>query len=538
MNKRAAIYARYSTDLQNERSIEDQLALCRGFAERNGLRVVEVYSDAAVSGASTVNRSGFLKLMQDASTKRFDIVLAEDVDRISRDQADYHTAQKHLAFLGIETWTAQSGKITGIEGSVRAMMSAYFIDNLAHKVRRGLAGVVRSGRHAGGRAYGYQPIPGKPGELEIVREEAEVIRRIFAEYVAGSTPREIAYGLNRDRIPSPRGGRWAASTINGNKARGHGFLQNELYAGRLVWNRVKNIRDPNSGRRIQRPNPKAALTEQEAPHLAIVTRELFDAAQRRKAERSHGSPHHHRRPRHILSGLLKCGACGAGMSVFGRDKSGKIRIRCSAAKENNTCPDPKTFYLPTVEEAVLVGLKRELKHPKVIAEYFREYVEERNRLAAGAKKGRAKLERRLAAAQAEWDRTFKAYQSGILSEETAFKELPRLQSECDRLKVELAAEPVAENTIAFHPAALARYEGQLARLQETLASGAAEGDAEAYGAIRELVESVIVRRDHERRGGVEVEITGRLSALLGGSAYPHGIREHSFSGSGGAGRGI
>ena len=79
--------------------------------------------------------------------------------KVSRDEADYHGARKRLAFLGIKIHPAHGGEISGIEGSVRAMMGALFLENLAHKVRRGLAGVVRSGRHAGGRSYGYLLMP-------------------------------------------------------------------------------------------------------------------------------------------------------------------------------------------------------------------------------------------------------------------------------------------------------------------------------------------------------------------------------------------
>lgn len=543
--KRVAIYARYSTDLQNERSIEDQLVLCRAAAERQGFHVVETYTDAAVSGASTINRPGWLKLTRDAEAKRFDLVLAEDLDRISRDQADYHAARKRLTFLGIEIWTAHGGKLTAFEGSMRAAMAENFLENLGHKVRRGMSGTIRNGRHAGGRAYGYRArleldAGGKPihGLLEIMPEEAEVVRRIFQEYSEGRSAREIAHDLNRDRIPAPRGGRWSASTINGNKARGHGFLQNELYAGRLVWNRVKNVRDPSTGRRIQRANPKADFTEQEAPHLAIVSREVFAAVQEWKAQRSHGAPHVHRRPKHILSGLLKCGACGSGLSVAGRDKSGKIRLRCSAHKESNTCPDPKTFYLAAVEETVVAGLKRELQNPEVTAEYVRTYIEERNRAAREASGNRKQLERKLAKASEELERTLKLYQRGVLSEELAARELPRLQEECRDHKAKLEAEPVAANAITLHPTALARYEAQLARLQETLADGTSAADGEEPTAIRELVESVIVRRDPERLGGVAVEITGRLSALMGGAAFPHGVRAKNVGGISGAGRGI
>ena len=524
MTKRTAIYARYSTDLQNERSIEDQLALCRSYAERNGLLIVDTYTDAAVSGSSTVNRQGWLKLMRDAEAKRFDLVLAEDVDRISRDEADYHTARKRLAFLGIEIWTAHSGKVTGIEGSVRAMMASHYIENLAHKTRRGLAGVIKSGRHAGGRAYGYRTVPGKPGELEIIPEEAEVVRRIFTDYVCGRTPREIAHALNNEGTPPPRGKRWSASTINGNKARGYGVLQNELYAGRLVWNRVRMVRDPATGKRISRANPKSAWQTQEAPHLAIVSREVFDAAQFRKAARSIGGGHKHRRPKRLLSGLLKCGACGSGMSVFGADKTGKVRIRCTAATESNSCPDPRTFYLLAVEETVVDGLRRELQDPKVLTEYARTYIEERNRIAQRAAQDRGKLERKLAKVSGEYDRTLRLYQKGVLSEEVAERKLPRLQAERDRLTAELEAEPVVENKITFHPGTLARYEGALARLQTELEKGAAESDAEQAAAIRELVETVTVRRDPSRRGGVEVEISGRLAALLNAPVYPGHLR--------------
>src|ERR1700688_2824511 len=102
-----------------------------------------------------------------------------------------------------------------------------------------------------------------------------------------------------------------------------------------------------------------------------------------------------RRPRHMLSGMLRCGACGAGMSTNGKDKSGRIRIRCSAATESGACRDAKTFYLTTVEGAVLAGLKAEMRHPSVIAEYVRTYHDERKRLSAKANARRAHLELRL-----------------------------------------------------------------------------------------------------------------------------------------------
>src|SRR5262249_54764649 len=89
----------------------------------------------------------------------------------------------------------------------------------------------------------------------------------------------------------------------------------------------------------------------------------------------------------------------------------------------------------------------------------------------------------------------------------------------DALKTQLAAAPETEKVVALHPMALKRYEGQLARLQEVLAAGSAAGDTEAAAAIREIVETVTVRPDPERLGGVLIEIVGRLNALLGDNAH-------------------
>jgi site-specific DNA recombinase len=180
---RTAIYARFSSDKQSDRSIEDQVALCRAFCEREGLRVVAIYDDRAISGASTVNRPGWLKLMQDANAGKFDIVAAEALDRISRDQEDLAGIYKRLRFRQIEIWTVQDGVAGEIHVGVKGLVGALYLKDLAQKTKRGQAGVVRDGRHNGGRCYGYRPVAGRPGVLKVQEEEAAVVRRtIIARY--------------------------------------------------------------------------------------------------------------------------------------------------------------------------------------------------------------------------------------------------------------------------------------------------------------------------------------------------------------------
>src|SRR6266852_396806 len=92
---RAAIYARYSTDLQSAASIEDQVRLCRERITREGWALVATYNDRAQSGASAL-RAGYQQLLEDARAGRFDFIVAEALDRLSRDQEDVAALYKHL----------------------------------------------------------------------------------------------------------------------------------------------------------------------------------------------------------------------------------------------------------------------------------------------------------------------------------------------------------------------------------------------------------------------------------------------------------
>ncbi|MER8782477.1 recombinase family protein [Mesorhizobium sp. M1006] len=521
---RAAIYARFSTDLQNERSIDDQLTLCRTYAEREGLNVVATFDDRARSGGSVMGRDGLLHLMDKAREHEFDVLVVEALDRLSRDMEDLAGIHKRLSFLGIEIRAVHEGVVNTVLVGLRGLVGQLYREDNAHKVRRGQAGRVNKGLHAGGLTYGYSYLLGDPGKRLIAEDEAEVVRRVFREYVDGRTPRDIAYNLNKDGIPPPRGRVWNASTINGNAQRGTGLLQNELYAGRLIWNKVRMVKDPDTGKRISRPNPRGEWQTVEVPDLAIISPELFEAARARKKARAVTHPSHQRRPRHMLSGLLRCGACGAGMSSNGKDKSRRIRIRCSAATENGTCPDPKTFYLDTVENAVLNGLTAEMRHPDVIAQYVQTYHEERRRLAAETDAKRTRLERRLGELSREIDRLVNAIAKGHGDPAVLGPQSTALNEERKCIVAELDNVPAPTDVIALHPAVLARYEEQLNQLQTGLAEGVVAGDSETAEAMRDLIETVTVFRDPSRIGGIEVEIAGRLTALLGEDAFPNGVK--------------
>ncbi|CAN5237353.1 hypothetical protein BH11PSE5_BH11PSE5_27090 [soil metagenome] len=130
---RIALYARYSSDQQSAASIEDQLRICRERAIREGWHVVQTYQDAAISGASLFLRPGIQSLVQDAQAGRFDIVLAEALDRVSRDQADVATLYKHLQFARVPLVTLAEGEISELHVGLKGTMNALFLKDLAKK---------------------------------------------------------------------------------------------------------------------------------------------------------------------------------------------------------------------------------------------------------------------------------------------------------------------------------------------------------------------------------------------------------------------
>src|SRR5579863_4409148 len=192
---RAAIYARYSTDLQREASIEDQVRVCRQRIDHEGWQFAATYSDAASSGASRL-RPGYQKLLEDARASQFDVVVAEALDRLSRDQEDVAALYKQLSFAGVRLLTLAEGDISELHVGLQGTMNALFLKDLAQKVRRGLEGRVREGRSGGGLCYGYDVVREHDARGELVHggrqvneDEAEIVRRIFSEFAAGRSPR-------------------------------------------------------------------------------------------------------------------------------------------------------------------------------------------------------------------------------------------------------------------------------------------------------------------------------------------------------------
>ena len=387
---RAAIYARYSSDMQSEASIEDQVRICRERIGAEGGDAGQVYTDHAISGASMM-RPGLQMLMQDGAAGRFDVVYAEALDRLSRDQEDIAAIFKRLSFAGIRIVTLAEGEIGQLHIGLKGTMNALFLKDLADKTRRGLRGSIEAGRSGGGNSYGYDVVRrigpnGEPeaGERTINEAEATVVRRIFADYAKGISPRAIAKALNAEGVPGPSDKGWGASTIHGNPKRGTGILNNELYVGRLVWNRLRYLKDPDTGKRVSRPNPECDWVIHDVPELRIIDQSLWDRVKARQAAASlpqrtnrGAAMGQARRARYLFSGLLTCGECGGGMSVIS-----STHVGCSAARNKGTCSNRRTIARTEIERRVLGALGQRLMDPELFAVFCDEFTAEMNRLAA------------------------------------------------------------------------------------------------------------------------------------------------------------
>ncbi len=518
---RAALYARYSSDNQNAASIADQVRLCREQAEREGWNVVETYQDAAVSGASVTLRPGVQALLQDALAGRFDVVLAEALDRVSRDQADVATLFKHLRFAGVEIVTLAEGAICELHVGLKGTMNALFLKDLAAKTHRGLRGRVEQGKSGGGLCYGYDVVKqsntdGEPlrGARSINAAEAEIVRRVFRDFAAGVSPRAIARRLNAEGIPGPAGKLWIDTTLRGHARRGTGLINNELYIGRLVWNRLRYMKDPASGKRVSRLNPPEQWIVKEVPELRIVDDALWQAVKERQAvlaityapaiKAGHAERlNRTHRPRALLSGLVFCGSCGGRYVLRGQSRYG-----CANHIMNASCPNSRTIARSVLEDRVLAGLRDRLMAPEVAAAAMRAYVEESNRLKregramAGAdRRALVQVDKRIAEIVAVMEAG--GYSRALMAR------LQSLESEQADLKRRL--ESTTEEQPDTLPTIAGLYRAKVERLAEALQHP--EERAAATQAIRDIVDKITLTPG-PRRGQIDATLHGDLGTIL------------------------
>lgn len=542
---RSVVYARFSTALQRDASVEDQIRQCKAFIAGKGWSFVRSYEDRAMSGASAF-RPAYQKMRDDSRAGAFDVVVAVSLDRFSRDQEDTAALYKRLKHLGIPIVTIAEGEVTPLHVAFAGAMNSIALTLLAEKTWAGLEGRVLQGCSGGGIPYGYrldESRNGRDGNADkagkgdrgyrvIDPEQAEIVRRIFSAYADGVAPRAIAFALNREGIPGPRGSAWAQSTINGNRQRGTGILNNEIYVGRLVWNRLEYRKDPDTGKRVSRLNPETDWRVVDVPGLRIVPPELWDAAKARQHALDAGlekkrDPDKNRRsgicgtrrPQHLLSGLIRCSICGGGMSLVGGTSYG-----CSTARNKGTCSNRRTIQKHHLETMVLDGLKAQLMAPDAVKAFVAEFHREINRRNAERRAQSDLIRRDTEKVDREIQAIVEAIKRGAFSAALQ-RELSMLEArQADFVRQAQAPAPAA---VTIHPNASELYRRKVADLHLALAEPATRGAAAEV--LRGLIDEIRVTPEGD---GNLVELVGELAALLqlSGSKNAASVNEAAHSG--------
>lgn len=301
--KTAAIYARYSSDLQRSESIDAQIRACRYYAQRFNLDVVRIFSDAAKSGRSVAGRDQFNAMMDAAKAKQFDVLLVHKLNRFSRSGTDTLNNKASLECAGVELISVTERLDNTPEGKLMLYvitgMNEFYSANLAAETMKGLRENAYNRKHTGGLPpLGYDVDP-TTKQLIINREEAKAVQTIFSMYLAGYGYGDITRTLNANGWRSKRGALFGRNSI-------HDILINEKYTGVLTYDKIAS-KTPDG--KMNRRKFKEEYIRIEGGCPQIISKEDFERVKRKLKENQH-RPRDRAVENYILSGKIYCGVCG------------------------------------------------------------------------------------------------------------------------------------------------------------------------------------------------------------------------------------
>ncbi len=349
--------------------------------------------------------------------------LVDDLSRLSRDLGDtWRIVFEDLACVGIKVIDASTGIASDSDGArltfgAMALVNDTFLQLVKKETHRGLEGRALQGFATGGKCYGYSsvqeenpPDPDHPRRVPVIDQtEAAVVVRIFRAFIAGQSCQRIAYSLNEEGIPAPHdGGKgnkqgrgWGHTTVRA-------MLLNERYIGRWTWNRQKWVRVPGKKSRRALTRPAAEHVTREVLTLRIVAPDLWERAQGRFPKRRQGKGRAMgggKMGSTLLTGLLRCGACGGSFVVVSRRHKNGVTYAnygCTVnrSRGDSICSNARTVSEKKVTHAVIETLKAQLTVPTLL-ERFQETFTRAFKQANGgeASRERKEAEKELAAAE-------------------------------------------------------------------------------------------------------------------------------------------
>jgi site-specific DNA recombinase len=288
---------------------------------------------------------------------------------------------------------------------------------------------------------------------------------------------------------------------------GTGILNNELYVGRLVWNRLRYVKNPDTGKRVSRLNPTSEWMSKDVPELRILPDGFWTAAKSRQKQTRHAMKTADaigvaKRPQYLFSGLTKCGICGAGFIM-----SGKNRLGCFGARDQGRCDNHLTIRRDEVEARVLRALQDKLLRQDLFEEFCDEFTREMNRLRMEHRAGLSSAEREIERIEARRKKLVESIMEGVPANEVK-DELNANAARREELRAKLAAADAPPPLL--HPEMAGLYRQKVTALAQALAHP--ETRTEACEALRGLIDAIVLTPD---QGELQVELKGNLAAMLG-----------------------
>ena len=309
--KRAAAYIRVSTDDQLEYSPDSQLEKIKQYAEKNQILLPEehIFLDEGISGRKTKNRPAFNKMIGIAkqNPKPFDIILVWKFSRFARSREDsvvYKSMLRKEYNIDVVSVSEDIGddKLSILIEAIIEAMDEFYSIYLAEEVKRGMTEKAKRGGILSIPGYGYKI---ENGNYIVVPEEADVIRKVFNDYVNGSGILTIAKSLNTMGVKSHRGNKIENRTVEY-------WLNNPLYIGKIRWN-------PEG--KLSRDYTAATAIITDGPHEPIIDMAIWEKAQKKMKEQKARFRKYYNADRtdlsHWLTGILRCEKCGKVLSYQG-----------------------------------------------------------------------------------------------------------------------------------------------------------------------------------------------------------------------------
>lgn len=426
--RRAAIYARYSSENQRDESIDAQICAIEEYARKNDIAIVKTYVDRAKS-ATTAERPAFQEMIRMSETGLFDTIIVHKLDRFARSKYDSAVYKQKLKVNNVRLLSVTEN-LDGtpeliILESVLEAMAEYYSKNLAREIMKGTMENAKKTDHCGGVPPLGFDIEDK--KLIINEHEAEAIKLIFEMYADGRGYTEIINILNYKGYKTKRGNPFGKNSL-------FEILRNEKYKGVYTYNKSSHKSAKGTYNRHEYKDDSDIIRIKDGCPR-IVSDELFNRVEERMSKNKQSTQRNRDRQKYLLSGLVFCGKCGSPMHANRRKKDSQLTFRCNRKVQNIDCK-AREINMGYLEAYVLEELHKNIFSFNRINSIMKMIEGYANKINSKAEESADRLREELKNIQKIRSNILFAIEQGVVEEHFSGR-LAELKEQQENIKAEL-----------------------------------------------------------------------------------------------------